>query len=246
MRAKPIIQAHRGASAYAPENTMEAFRMARDMRADGIELDVHLTRDGKLAVIHDADISRTSDGEGAVCDMSLSELRQYSYAAGFAEQYSGTKVNLPTLEEVYDLVRGTGMLVNVELKGGGEKMIRLAAECEKACGMEGLVIYSSFRHEWLDLMRAFCPEAYTAPLYVTGIDAPWEYARTHRASALHPRYETVYEYPDYIGRCHENGIQVNVWTVDSPEEMKRLDALGVDSLITNRPDVAFRALKKHG
>ncbi len=245
LRAKPIIQAHRGASAYAPENTMEAFRMARDMRADAIELDVHLTRDGKLVVIHDADISRTSNGHGAVADMSLAELNQYNFAAGFAEQYSSTRVHIPTLEEVYDLVRGTGMLVNVELKGGGEDMVHLVAEHETKCHMEGLVIYSSFNHDWLDLMCTIIPDAYVAPLYVTGIEHPWEYARLHRASALHPRYETVYEDPEYISKCHENGIQVNVWTVDSTEEMKRLDALDVDSLITNRPDIALQALKKH-
>ena len=241
LRAKPIIQAHRGASAYAPENTMEAFRMARDMRADAIELDVHLTRDGKLVVIHDADISRTSNGHGAVADMSLAELNQYNFAAGFAEQYSSTRVHIPTLEEVYDLVRGTGMLVNVELKGGGEDMVHLVAEHETKCHMEGLVIYSSFNHDTVKKIKEICPTARTGMLYCDGIYQPVTYASMIQADALHPAIYHL-QNTELVKAAHQNNMRIHVWTVNEESDFTYMAESGVDAIITNYPDRARKII----
>ena len=107
------IWAHRGASAYAPENTLEAIELALRMGADGIELDVHRTRDGKLVVIHDETVDRTSNGSGYVKDMTCAELKKLDFSNGF-EKYRGARI--PTLKEVYGMLRSTQALINVEIK----------------------------------------------------------------------------------------------------------------------------------
>ena len=109
------IFAHRGASGYAPENTLEAFRLAMEQGADGIELDVHLTKDGEVVVIHDETLDRTSDGQGKVRDYTLEELKKFSFH-NHIEKYKG--VQIPTLKEVLDLVENSSMKVNIELKTG--------------------------------------------------------------------------------------------------------------------------------
>ena len=125
MKAK--IWAHRGSSAYAPENTLEAFALAAEMNADGIELDVHLTSDKKLAVCHDERIDRTSDGSGRIADLTLTEIQRFSFNAGFGETYKN--VMLPTLEDVYKLIAPSALTVNVELKATGDEFLKLVHEC---------------------------------------------------------------------------------------------------------------------
>ena len=108
-----IILGHRGASGYAPENTLEAFQLAMDMGADGFELDVHLSKDGELIVMHDETVDRTTDGHGKIQAFTLKELKQLDASNGMAA-YKGAKV--PTLGELYDLIRNTRHVVNVEIK----------------------------------------------------------------------------------------------------------------------------------
>ena len=137
------IFAHRGASAYAPENTLEAFSMAMEQGADGIELDVQLTKDGEAVVIHDETIDRVSDGKGYVKDYTLKELKAFSFN-NHMETYAGTRI--PTLQEVLELVKPGEMKVNIELKTGifwypdiEEKVLEIVTKNE----MESRVIYSS-------------------------------------------------------------------------------------------------------
>lgn len=237
------IWAHRGASAYAPENTLESFKLAIEMQADGIELDAHLTADKQLAVSHDGNISRCSDGEGDIAEMTLTELRKYSYAASFGEVYKN--VMLPTLGEVFDLMAPTGMVVNVELKASGDEFLNLVYECEKAHNMTGKVIYSSFNHFNLTRMLELDPDAFVAPLYGDGIVKPWMYAASFGAKALHPHFASVYNLPDYVKKSHELGIRVHPWTVDDEINIKKLLDMGVDAIITNRPDLA-RKIRDNG
>ena len=152
------VWAHRGASAYAPENTIPAFRMAMEMGADGIELDVQLSSDGKLMVIHDATVNRTSNGSGRVVDMTCQELKKLDFSNGMAE-YKDARI--PTLKEVYGLVKNSAMTVNVEVKcdevmyyGIWDKLIRL----EREMGMQGRIIYSSFNHYVLQKIREIDPD----------------------------------------------------------------------------------------
>ena len=143
---KTQVWAHRGASAYAPENTLEAFRLAAEMGADGVELDVQLSRDGELVVAHDETIDRVSNGTGYIKDYTLAQLKKLSFNRLFLKFKD---VRIPTLKEVYELLKPAGLTVNVELKTGiilypeiEEKVLALTA----SMGMEDRVIYSSFCH----------------------------------------------------------------------------------------------------
>ena len=147
------VFAHRGASGYAPENTLQAFSLAQEQGADGIELDVQLTKDGEVVVIHDETIDRTSTGKGYVRDYTLEELKKFSFH-NHMEKYKGVKI--PTLREVLELVKPGKMEVNIELKTGifwypdiEEKTMKIVEEA----GMEDRVIYSSFNHYSVQKVR---------------------------------------------------------------------------------------------
>ena len=240
---KTQIWAHRGASAYAPENTLEAFQLAIDMKSDGIELDVYLTVDGELAVIHDGAIDRTSNGTGKVTELPFSEMRKYDF--GYSDKFNGKykNVKIPSLAEVFDLVYSSGITVNVELKSTGIELIRKVIECEKAMKMSGRIVYSAFWHHNLTAISELDPTAFTAPLYSNNIVKPWCYADSFGAKALHPHFEDVYFNEDYVRKSHELGIRVHPWTVDDEVNLRKLAGLGVDAIITNKPDTALEVLK---
>ena len=232
------ILGHRGASAYAPENTLYAFRLAMEQGADGVELDVHLSRDGELVVIHDERVDRTTNGQGFVKDMTLAELKELDASNG-KEGFANARI--PTLAEVYGLFAGTRHLINVEIKtdimdypGICEKLIAL----EDVMHMNGRIIYSSFNHYTVKEMLRLRPTAKVGLLYLSIIDSPWDYARRLGAACLHPHFITLSKTPDMAAACNSMGIETNVWTVDDPTWMKKLAELGVTSLITDRPDLA--------
>ena len=236
------IWAHRGASAYAPENTMPAFRKAIELGADGIELDVHLSRDGEVMVCHDDTVERCTGQKGKVRRMTREQLKALDCCYTFPE-YRGTQ--MPTLREVYELIAPTRLTVNVELKPGGlldrgleRKCIALAEEF----GMTERVIYSSFHFTCLHRLRRFDPDIPNALLYES-----WKSLLirrlNHRArTALHPEFVDMFR-KEAVERIHRAGQKVNVWTVNEPEDVKRLAELGVDAIITNKPDVVRRVLE---
>ena len=240
-RGMALIFAHRGASAYAPENTMRAFQMAIDMGADGIELDIHMAKDGTLVVCHDFDIARTSDGKGLIRDMTLAELSAFNYCGRF----SGTgKYAIPTLAEVLSLLQPTGLYLNIEIKSGEIVYPGIERKLVEEVGralMRERVIYSSFDHYSLHWLRLVDPSAKIGLLYGEFLYAPWQYAALLGANALHPSYLTLNR-PGMVDDAHKAGIDVNVWTVDDEKEVLRMDNLGVDIIITNRPDMAKKVV----
>lgn len=226
------IWAHRGASGRAPENTMPAFELAWLLGADGIELDVQLTKDGIPVVIHDETVDRVSDGSGPVRNFTLEELRRLNVNKNFPAY---GKVGIPTLEEVYAFIKTTDMTVNLELKNSvifyerlEEKVLALAEKM----GISDRMIYSSFNHYSMRRIKELSPQARVAFLYTDGILDIWEYAGKYGAYAVHPHMKNT-EYPDMVRKCHREGILVNVWTVNEPEDIKRMKELGVDAVITN-------------
>ncbi|MBO4562795.1 MAG: glycerophosphodiester phosphodiesterase [Clostridia bacterium] len=232
------ILAHRGASAYAPENTIPAFELALEQETDGFELDVHLSKDGELIVMHDERIDRTTNGQGFIKDYTLEELRAFDASCG-KDGYRGTTI--PTLAEVYSLVRGTDKIVNVEIKTDIIVYPNICGKLlalEDAMGMNGRVIYSSFNHYTVCEMLKARPDAKVGLLYMSMIVSPWDYARGLRASCLHPHFITLSNTPNMAEECRKLGIETNVWTVDDPEWMERLMKMGVTSLITDKPDLA--------
>lgn len=240
---KTQIWAHRGASAYAPENTLEAFQLAIDMKSDGIELDVYLTVDGELAVIHDGSIDRTSNGSGSVNEIPFTEMRKYdfSYSDKFGDKYKNVKI--PTLAEVFDIVYASGIMVNVELKSTGAELIRKVLDCEKQMKMTGRIVYSAFWHHNLTAVLDADSDAFVAPLYSNNIVKPWCYANSFGARALHPHYKDVYFNENYVANSHELGIRVHPWTVDDEVNLQKLIDMGIDAIITNKPDVALSLIK---
>lgn len=235
------VFAHRGASGYAPENTLEAFQLAVQQRADGVELDVHLTRDGELLVAHDEKIDRVSDGSGWIHQMSLQQIKRFDFNRLHPE-YEGAKA--PLLSEVYELLKPTGLHINVELKNSAvpyagleEKLLELAARM----GMEDRVIYSSFNHPSMLYLKSLDRSAKCGLLYDCLLIEAARYAADARMDALHPHYHQLLSVEDFCERAHASGIQVNTWTVNFERDMKRVIALGADIIITNYPDRA-RAL----
>lgn len=231
------VWAYRGASAYAPENTIPAFEMAVEMHADAVELEVQLSKDNELVVAHDETLERVSDGTGAIIDHTLKELRSLNFNKTHLEF---KKVQIPTLEEVYELLRPTGLIINVELRtrkvpypGIEEKVLNSTEQY----GLEDRVIYSSFRHATLRRIRMMQPEARTGILYSDGWMGVAPYARdTVLSNALHPA-KFLIEGRDYVKTAHQYGLMVHTWLVDSKEEMRTYRDFGVDAIMTKKPDV---------
>jgi len=234
---RTLVIAHRGASAYAPENTMEAFRLAHEMKADGIEIDVHFSRDGRIMILHDEKIDRTSNGQGKVTDYTLDELKFFDFGYRFNGGVKGVKI--PTLDELYEFMAPTGMILNIEIKSADPKMPRALYELTEKYGMQDRVIYSSFDHLQLSRMLEIDKNAFVAPLYSFNMLNAWDYCANMNAKATHPNYRQItVNFPDYVEKCHEKGIRVHPWTCDAPETLKALAEAGCDAIITNVPDVA--------
>jgi len=238
------ICAHRGASGYAPENTLEAFELAARQGAHSIELDAHICKSGEIVVIHDETVDRVADGTGTVADMTLSELKKLNVSRpvpGFGI------TRIPTLEEVYDLVRTTNMMVNVELKTGYvdypdlvEKCVRLAEKMN----MRDRVLYSSFNHRSLMEVKALDKDLPCGLLYELVMIEPWKYASAYGMNALHPHLSEL-RYADLIPMAHEAGLEVNPWTVNTQDEMLACIQAGCERMITNYPDKALQLLNMH-
>ena len=234
---KTYIYAHRGACAYAPENTLIAFATAIEMEADGIELDVHFTKDGRVVVIHDDKIDRTSNGQGKVSDYTYEELLAFDFGYKFYNEIRGIKI--PTLEQVYELIAPTDLIVNVELKVNSPKIAAACVEIAKKYGMEKRVIYSSFTHSLLMFAKEADPDAFVAPLYKDMVKV-WDYCENIGAAATHPEKGQLTRIPDLVEKCHEKGIRVHPWVPNSEEDIRALIDAGCDAIITNCPDVAKR------
>jgi glycerophosphoryl diester phosphodiesterase len=233
--ARPRVLAHRGANRVAPENTIEAFRAARALGADGVELDVHRSADGVLVVHHDAEVP----GLGVTAERSLAEIRAAQPA-------------LPTLEEVLDAC--PEMLVNIEVKNlpgdpdhdPGEGAVHALVELLAARSRRDDVLVSSFNLQSIDRVHELDPSIQTGFLTMVGFDPldalPIVHDRGHHA--LHPDVRSIVgaTATAVVERAGALGITINVWTVNDEAEMRRLDAAGVDGIVTDVPDVARRVL----
>jgi glycerophosphoryl diester phosphodiesterase len=232
------IYAHRGASGYAPENTLEAFQLAIDHRADGVELDVHLTRDKQLIVVHDERIERVSDGNGLVAMMSLKDIKKYLFNKTHPEY---REARAPTLEEVFELLAPTEMKVNIELKNSRipyEGMEELCMELVEKTGMGERVIYSSFNHHSMAYIKRLNPSAVCGLLYDCCLKNPAGYMKKVGADALHPHFSDVLLNPEEYAELIQAGGLVHVWTVNDDRDMRKVMDTGVHILITNYPDRA--------
>ena len=252
--------AHRGASHDAPENTLAAFRLALEMGADGVELDVQASRDGEAVVIHNFTVDATTNGQGAVKDKTLAELKELDAGSWFdtpsinlrgepvepsgRRRFAGQRI--PTLQEVIVEV-GHQLLLNIELKAKVLDDSGLIAEVVRLIEDHNLVhraMVSSFNPFALRRVKRLNPRINTGLLYF--FDLPAHLVRAlfmflADPDALNPEKRLVTR--EYMAWARERSYRVNAWTVDEPAEMKRLIALGVDGVITNRPDVLREILE---
>ena len=238
----PKIYAHRGASNAAPENTMAAFELAKDMGADGIELDVVLTKDSEIVVIHDDSIDRTSNGKGVVEDMYYSDLKKLDFGSWKNEQFKGEPI--PLLNDVCKLVKDSNILLNIEIKPTvksdeiEDKIISMI----KSYDIVNQIIISSFNHYCLRSIKKKFSDVETGILYQSGIIKAARYARhTVKADGIHPHKYAVLK--ETVKCAAMNNMKIRPWTVDSPDLFKKMAKVKyISGVITNKPDVMLKAL----
>lgn len=230
------IFAHRGYAAIFSENTMTAFKEAEKAGADGIELDVQMTKDKELVVIHDEKLNRTTNGYGFVNDCSFKEIRKLN-----ANKSKSHKEPIPALTEVLEWLQENNLICNIELKNGyfpyegmEEKVIQLV----RSYGLEKRIIFSSFNHYSIVYCYRIAPEIEIAPLYSGRIYMPWVYAKSIRAQGIHPNYKGLSD--DIISKSIENGIAVRPYTINKEEDIKRLLTLKCSAIITDDPAKALK------
>ncbi len=229
---RPLIIGHRGASAYAPENTLAAFELAADLGADGVELDVQLSRDGRLVIIHDFDVARTTNGQGKVTDLTAAELQAFDIDQG---------QKIPTLDDLFE-VMGPRLLYNIEIKyiGWRDRGVETAvADRIAAYQLENHILVSSFNPLAVRRARRQLPQSVPVALIRGGGLMKYSYWLAS-GEADHPHYSLVDE--AYMVWAKKRGYQTNVWTVDDPVVAQRLAQLGVNGLITNKPDLIRKGL----
>ena len=246
---KTKITAHRGASAYAPENSLNSFSLAIDMKAHGIELDIYETADGKLVIHHDNNIKRMTGVDAKISETEFKELRRYNFCGDWSEKYGF--VTIPTLAEVLDLFKNTDMEINIEMKEGSANYIKAIDSLVCEFKMEDQILYSSFDHFKLMQVKDIRPSAKTGALYSFNMACPWDYAASACFTALHPSYDQIYKFRsefgiDYIQEAHARGIEVNTWTANKPGIIANLIEWGADRIITDVPDIALEKLKEAG
>lgn len=242
-----MIYAHRGASGYAPENTLRAFDLAADMRADGVELDVQRTKDGKLVVFHDETLERVTDGKGLLSEYTYDELKRYP----LLHAEDGTKEDtIPLFSDVLALLSRRSLKLNVELKnsrnpypGMEEDVLRMVEDA----GMAEQTLYSSFNHYSLLRVKALRPDAPCGILYEASLVRPWDYAASLHMNALHPQYaEPMNIERSEVGQAHRLHLEVNPWIVNDEDDIRECVLLGCDRIISNYPDRAVAILAACG
>ncbi len=212
---------HRGAKAYAPENTLSSFKKAIEIGVDAVELDVRKTKDNKLVVIHDADVKRTTNGEGLVTELSLREIKSLS-----AE---GEKI--PSLEEALDFL-DKKVTIFVELKEAGIEEQVLNVVHEK--GLEKKVIITSFLEAALKKVRELDKDIETGLIYAKHSN-PLKAALDLKANYLLALYR--FTHTANVDKAHERGLKVVVWTINNPEEVEEYVKKGVDGIASDKPDI---------
>lgn len=226
------IIAHRGASGYEPENTLAAFRRAVDMSADMIEFDVHVLASGEVVIMHDLRVDRTTNGRGYVAHYRFEELRGLDAGKGEV---------IPTLHEALDII-DRQVPVNIELKGPhtAAPVADILRNYLDKGWLPADFLVSSFNHWELLRFKQQMPMIDVAAL--SG-DVPLGYALFAEelgAVAVNPGDEFVS--PEYVTDAHQRGMSVYVWTVNDPEEIERMHAIGVDGIFTNYPDIARQTI----
>jgi len=237
--------AHRGFSSQYPENTILSFQKALDLGVKRLELDLQVTRNGELVVLHDRTVNRTTDGTGATSDKSLEEIKALDAGSWLSPDFAGNRI--PTFEEV--LVELPSAILVTELKFEGNNAIKDVIDIVNDHGAADRVVISSFDHAKLPAIKNIAPELPTTALIKADGQSTREWveqARELRIDTLGPKCVDITE--EYVETAHNAGLLVRAWGLgrDQGEEMTRLIELGVDGMTTDCPDILQKILVSRG
>ncbi len=247
------VISHRGANNEAPQNTIPAFKRSLEIGCDGFETDIHLTSDGYPVICHNYTVDETSTGNGEIRTKTLEELRSYDFGSYYDEKFKGTQ--LPLLDEFLEVSKDEQVeIMNIEIKpplDGNLDIVKKTIDAVKEAGLFDKLLISSFSPEVLVECKKVEPNCKTGFLYApnklfffkTMIFGYVKFAKSIKADYLHPHFFGVTKH--YVKKLHENGIKVNVWTVNKPETAEKLIKYGVDGLITDLPGMANELVKKY-
>ncbi|MBN8208178.1 glycerophosphodiester phosphodiesterase [Bacillus sp. NTK071] len=237
-----IIFAHRGASRQCPENTMSAYKRAVEIGAEGIEIDVQLSKDSAPVVIHDRTLKRTTSGRGTVTQTSFEDLKKLDAGSWFSSNFKNERI--PSLEEVLIWANQyPDLWLNVELKYYNEyddQLARTTIPLIKKFRSEKNTVISSFEHQRLLDVHKLWSKIETAPLYKGNLNEPCKYAKKLKAKALHPQYKLVTE--SQIKTIHSHGIKIRPYTVNEERWIRQFLDWEVDGLMTDVPDLALNIM----
>ncbi|MCC5911378.1 MAG: glycerophosphodiester phosphodiesterase [Clostridiaceae bacterium] len=232
-----LIIAHRGASGYAPENTIAAMDLAIKQGCDGIEMDVQLTKDRHVVVCHDWTVDRTTDGTGEIRNLTLEEIEKLDTGSWFSEKFAGEKI--PTLEEVINFVPDS-LLLNIEIKMQSfddrdieKKVMELL---EKYNRMDNTIV-SSFNHLYLQKIKRLNAKVKIGSLYEAYLLNPCDYFKRNGLDLYSFHSSSYYINYEMVKQLQDNNMKVYCWTVNDKEKANQLMDMGVDGIITNYPDI---------
>ena len=239
---KTLNIAHRGFSGVYPENTMLAFEKAIEVGCDGIETDVQLTKDGVPVICHDEEVDRTTNSTGRICDYTYDELMKLDAGIKFGEQFKGLKI--PTLREFLEFVKDKDIIINIEIKNSiihYEGIEKITYDLIEEYNLKDRLIVSTFDHYSVRKCIRLNRKIKTGVLYWDCIFEPYNYVQMVGANALHPEFNSITE--EIVEKAHDNNLEVNVYTVNTKEDMKNMIDLKVDAIITNYPNILKDLLK---
>ena len=252
---KPIVFAHQGGNLLSPGDTLFAFERAAKLGVDILEMDAHITKDGVLVIIHDAEVDRTTNATGLVEDMTLAEVKEldagYWWTNDDGETYPfrGQGITIPTLEEIFQAFPGYPM--NIEIKKTKRSIAEPLCEIIYEYDMQNKTLIASFHDDRMAEFREICPEIATAAgkgettkfvilnyLFMGGLYSPSEFAFQVPES----NSGILIVRPGFIRGAHSRNLQVHVWTPNTREEIQKFIDLGVDGIMSDRPDILMELL----
>ena len=235
-----IVTAHRGASGLAPENTLAAFKKAMEIGADFSELDVHLSADGEVVLLHDDTLDRTTNGSGPIYEWKLADLKKLDAGSWFSPEFAGEP--LPTLREVIQLVKGK-MKLNIEIKISGNEpdIAERVVDIVRSEQFDRDCMITSFDRATVEKVKEIAPDLKVGLIFSTDypedvFEGNWEVLSSNKKNVN----------KGFVQKAHTAGKELHVWTVNEKEKMVELINLGVDGIITNYPNRLIEVLKEMG
>lgn len=255
-RDQVLVIAHQGGEKLRPDNTLVAFSYAVELGVDVLEMDMHSTQDGVLVVMHDESVDRTTNGSGLIKEMTLAELKTLDAAYNWPHHdpagprpYRGQGITVPTVEELFQSF--PQMRMNIEIKQADPPIVQPFCDLLRQYNMTDQVLVASFHPETMINFRQTCPEVATSGTEpeIRSFFIP----NTIFLGAVYQSPAEAFQVPEYSGDlhvltgrfirgAHRHNVDVHAWTIDEPEDMARLIDLGIDGIITNRPDLLLALL----